>query len=117
MSDVPEPPTEPGADPTTGRPPTRDLSQAGPIVAGIGAAALAIACCAGPALLTAGALGGIGALLGSPWVIGAALAALVIAAAAVHHRRHSRSHSRRTSPGLTGHDNLGHDNLGHRDRS
>lgn len=110
MSQAPEPPTEPGADPTTGWPPARDRSQAGPIVAGLGAAVLAVACCAGPALLAAGALSGIGA---SPWVIGTVFVALVIAvAAAVHHRRHSGGHSRRTGRGLTGHDNLGH-----RDRS
>jgi hypothetical protein len=35
-------------------------------------AGLAVLCCAGPALLAAGVLGGLGAWLLSPWLIGAA---------------------------------------------
>ncbi|MES4829864.1 hypothetical protein ABVB25_22290 [Streptomyces anthocyanicus] len=55
--------------------------------AGIGAALLMIVCCAGPALIAAGALAGIGGFLGNPWVITAAVLLLVAAVTAVVLRR------------------------------
>ncbi|MEU0118654.1 hypothetical protein ABZ137_34490 [Streptomyces bobili] len=59
--------------------------------AGIGAALLMIACCAGPALMAAGAVAGIGGFLGNPWVIAAAVLVLAAAVtAAVRHRRGRR---------------------------
>jgi hypothetical protein len=62
---------------TTADRPTRGAVQAG---LGFGAVALMVLCCAGPALLAAGALGSLGAFLGKPLVI---LAGSVVAAAAV----------------------------------
>lgn len=49
------------------------------VLLGSGVAVFAVVCCAGPALIAAGAVGVIGGWLGSPWVIGAA-AALLLAA-------------------------------------
>jgi mercuric ion transport protein len=49
------------------------------LLLGSGVALFAVVCCAGPALIAAGALGVIGGWLGSPWVIGAAVALLVAA--------------------------------------
>ncbi len=71
---------------TTADRPTRGAAQAG---LGFGAVVLMLLCCAGPALLAAGALGSLGAFLGNPLVI---LAGSVVAAAAVIGvgRRHSR---------------------------
>lgn len=46
------------------------------VLFGVGAAVLAVVCCAGPALLAAGAVAAVGAWLASPWVIGAAVALL-----------------------------------------
>ncbi|OEV03124.1 hypothetical protein [Streptomyces oceani] len=77
--------------PTTDRPPRRDpeSSGTGMAAAGIGAAVLMIVCCAGPALIAAGALAGIGAFLGNPWVIAAAVVLLVATVTAVVRRRRS----------------------------
>nr|WP_179367770.1 hypothetical protein [Streptomyces albidoflavus] len=58
--------------------------------AGIGAALLMIACCAGPALIAAGALGTIGGFLGNPWVIAAAVLILAAAVTAAVRRRRGR---------------------------
>lgn len=50
-------------------------------------AGLAVLCCAGPALLAAGVLGGLGAWLLSPWLIGAAvLLALGVVGWRLRHR-------------------------------
>lgn len=76
--------------PATHRPPGRNQSEpsgAGMAAAGIGAALLMIACCAGPALLAAGALGAIGGFLGNPWVIAAAVLVLAAAVTTVVRRR------------------------------
>lgn len=45
----------------------------------IGAAALMIACCAGPVLIAGGALSGLGAALRNPWLLGIG-AAVILAA-------------------------------------
>ncbi|MDN5932013.1 hypothetical protein [Pseudonocardia sp.] len=51
-------------------------------------AGLAVLCCAGPALLTVGVLGGLGAWLINPWLIGAAaLLTLGVVGRRVRHRR------------------------------
>ncbi|WP_435057742.1 mercury transporter [Streptomyces sp. bgisy060] len=65
--------------PATQRPPRRDRASSGTgtATAGIGLVLLMIACCALPALIAAGALAGIGAALGNPWVI--AIAAFFLA--------------------------------------
>ncbi|MGW5214804.1 mercury transporter [Streptomyces sp. NPDC004051] len=70
--------------PITDRPPGHDKksSGTGTMAAGIGAAVLMVICCAGPALVAAGALAGIGGLLGNPWVIATAVVVLAAAAAA-----------------------------------
>lgn len=47
---------------------------------------LPILCCGLPLLIAGGALGGIGAVIGNPWVIGAA-AALVVGVVATRVRR------------------------------
>jgi hypothetical protein len=76
--------------PTNDQPPRRDQepSHAGMAAVGIGGAAvLMIVCCAGPALIAAGALAGIGGFLGNPWVIAAAAVVLVAAVTAVIRRR------------------------------
>lgn len=50
-------------------------------------AGLAVLCCAGPALLAAGVLGGLGAWLLNPWLIGAAvLLALGVVSWRLRHR-------------------------------
>lgn len=54
-----------------------------------GAVLLAVACCAGPALIAAGALGVAGGLLRSPAVLAIAALALVGAVLYVLHRRRS----------------------------
>jgi hypothetical protein len=65
----------------------QEPSGAGMAAAGIGAAVLVIACCAGPALVAAGVLGALGGFLGSPWVIAAAIVVLAAAVTAVIRRR------------------------------
>ncbi|MGH9176978.1 MAG: hypothetical protein ACRD0N_00285 [Acidimicrobiales bacterium] len=97
-----QPATPPPDRATTADRPTRGAAQAG---LGFGAVALMLLCCAGPALLAAGALGSLGAILGNPLVI---LAGSVVAAAAVigAGRRHSRGAACCTSKhdGRPGHD-------------
>ncbi|MFI6683203.1 hypothetical protein [Streptomyces sp. NPDC050485] len=57
----------------------------------VGAAVLAIACCAGPALIAAGALGVLGAVLANPFAIAAAvLLATTATAWALHRRQRAR---------------------------
>lgn len=59
----------------------------GPVLLGAAAVLAAVLCCAGPVLLTAGTLAGIGGALGNPWVIaptGALLAAALVALARRH---------------------------------
>ncbi len=75
--------------PTTDRPPGRDQESfgTGMVTAGIGAGLLMIVCCAGPVLIAAGALAGLGGFLGNPWVIAAAIVVLAAVASAVT-RRH-----------------------------
>lgn len=60
------------------------------MAAGIGAAVLTIACCAAPALIAAGALAGIGGVLGNLWVIAAAVPVLAGAVTAAVRRRTRR---------------------------
>lgn len=66
----------------------------------LGVAALAlltVLCCAGPALLTAGVLGAVGAWLASPWLIAGAVAVGLAATGWQLRRRVSRrSHSGRS---------------------
>ncbi|MFJ2582884.1 hypothetical protein [Kitasatospora aureofaciens] len=70
----------------------------GAVGAGIGLVLLMVLCCAGPALIASGALAGIGAWLGSPWVIAAAvLPALGAVALAVRRARHRAACCRPTS--------------------
>lgn len=94
--------------PATHRPPRRgsEPSGVGVAAAGIAAAFLVIVCCAGPALIAAGALGAIGGFLGNPWVIAAVLLVLAAAVtAAVRRRRAGRdaccppAGSTRSAPG------------------
>jgi len=56
-------------------------------VAVLGLLLLPLVCCALPVLIAAGALGGLGAALGSPWLIGTA-AILIVAGLARLVRRH-----------------------------
>lgn len=53
---------------------TPDQPGLGSLAWGAGAAVLMVACCAGSALIAAGALGAVGAWLAIPWVIGLAVA-------------------------------------------
>ncbi|WP_216207073.1 hypothetical protein [Amycolatopsis aidingensis] len=62
----------------------------------LGLGAVLVLCCAAPALIAAGALGALGAWLGNPWVIGAALAAAVVIWRI--HRRHRRGHTSTRDP-------------------
>ncbi|KKC05008.1 hypothetical protein [Mycobacterium nebraskense] len=57
-----------------------------PTLLGAAAVLLMALCCAGPVLIAAGALAGVGGLLGNPWVIGAGVALLVTAVAAFARR-------------------------------
>lgn len=57
---------------------------------GLGAFAalvLMVLCCAGPALVAAGALGAFGAWLGNSWVIGGAILTVLLLVSAVWQRR------------------------------
>lgn len=91
--------------PTTDRPTRRDQQRSGTgtAAAGIGAALLAIVCCAGPALIASGTLGALGAFLGNPWVIAAAvllLAGAVTAARAAAPAAHPPRAKVRTADDL-----------------
>lgn len=67
-------------------------SDTGHPLTGVGLALLVIACCAGPVLIAAGALGALGAWLASPWVIAAAVVLMIAAVtAAVRRRSHDDS--------------------------
>lgn len=48
------------------------------LLATVGVGALLILCCAAPALIAAGLLGGLGAWLDNPWVIAAAVVAALV---------------------------------------
>lgn len=64
------------------------------VLATFGVGVLLVLCCAAPALIAAGALGALGAWLRNPWMIGAALAAVLVVAWQVwtrHRRRHTSS--------------------------
>jgi mercuric ion transport protein len=63
------------------------------LLLGSGVALFAAVCCAGPALIAAGALSVIGGWLGNPWVLGAAVALLVAAVLWTVTRRHGTSDS------------------------
>ena len=56
---------------------------------GVGAAVLVIVCCAGPALVAAGALGALGGLLSNRWVIATAALVVIVAVMTVLVRRRS----------------------------
>jgi hypothetical protein len=79
----------PTTDRSTRRDPESSGTGTGMAAAGIGAAVLVIVCCAGPALIAAGVLAGIGGFLGNPWVIAAAVVVLVAAVTAVVRRLRS----------------------------
>ena len=66
------------------------------ILTTLGVGALAVLCCAGPALLAGGALSGLGGVLGNPWLI-AVGAVLVVAALGYPIARRTR---RRAASGL-----------------
>lgn len=57
---------------------------------GAGAGVLVVLCCAGPALIAAGALGAVGAWLANPWVIAIAVAIAATALVALLRRTSSR---------------------------
>lgn len=54
----------------------------------LGVVAVAVLCCAGPALLAGGTLAGLGGLLRSPWLIGVGALVVLASATAVLVRRH-----------------------------
>ncbi|GGM41265.1 hypothetical protein GCM10012275_10350 [Longimycelium tulufanense] len=72
------------------RPPDRRSVTVGLVVAG-----LMVACCALPALIAAGALGALGAVVGNPFLVGAAvvLAALAVGRALWRHHRQDRGNT------------------------
>ncbi|GAA3710704.1 hypothetical protein ABZ628_21715 [Streptomyces diastaticus] len=77
--------------PTSDRPPRREPDRPGMDAApGIGIVLLMIACCALPVLILSGALAGIGAWLGNPWVIAAAVVLAVAAVTVLVRRRAHR---------------------------
>lgn len=80
-NDRSDPPGQPGGSGPSG------------LLLGSGVALFAVVCCAGPALIAAGALGVIGGWLASPWVIGAAVALLVAAVVWTVTRRRGTSDS------------------------
>jgi hypothetical protein len=61
------------------------------LLAGLGAGALLIVCCAAPVLIVGGVLGVLGAWLLSPWVFGAAVALAMAGGIAWTRRRRRRS--------------------------
>lgn len=60
------------------------------VLAALGIGALLVVCCALPVLLAAGALGALGGMLGSPWLLAAAVA-LGLAAVTMAVSRHRRT--------------------------
>lgn len=65
------------------------------VPAGVAATAIAIICCAGPGLLLAGTLTGVGGLLASPILVSAGLIATISTlAVTIHRRRRGRDASR-----------------------
>jgi hypothetical protein len=66
-------------------------SGAGTVLAGVGATLLVVVCCAGPALVAAGALGVAGGVLRSPLVLGLAGLVLLAAVPIVLRRRRARA--------------------------
>ena len=52
-----------------------------------GGGLLVVLCCAAPALIAGGALAGIGGFFGNPWVVGAGIALLILAIAAMTLRK------------------------------
>lgn len=78
------------------RTPHRDHTPPGAgMAAGIGAALLVIACCAGPSLIAAGTLGAPGGIPGNPWVI-------TVAATSHETARRAASRSGSSSAGRLG---------------
>ncbi len=76
------------------RRPSRSGSERGSLLWGAGMVALAVVCCAGPALLASGLLALVGGALGSPVVLGSA--ALVLAGVIGYVlRRRARAHRAR----------------------
>lgn len=66
----------------------------------VGAAALLVICCAGPALIAGGVLAVLGGLLHSRWLIGAAVVMVLGTAGYLLRRRGRRNPpGRRTPPG------------------
>ena len=62
------------------------------VLSTLGIILLPILCCALPLLIVAGVLGGIGTVLGNPWVISGAVALLIgLLVWAWHRRRTSRN--------------------------
>lgn len=83
------------------QPASHDHTSPGPgVAAGIGAALLVVVCCAGPGLVAGGALGTLGGILGSPWVI--AVAAVLLTATAAVLLRHRRVDCTRRRSGQRG---------------
>lgn len=72
-------------DEPTGRDDTRST------LATVGLLLLPLACCGLPVLIAAGVLGGAGAMLGNPWVIGAAMLVAAGGAAWLLRRHTSKS--------------------------
>lgn len=74
----------------------RGPSRAG-VLATLGAVAVAVLCCAGPALLAGGALAGLGGLLRNPWLIGGGALVILAGAAARLIGRHRTAAGPRSS--------------------
>lgn len=60
------------------------------LVAALGVGVLLVICCTLPVLLAAGALGALGGVLGSPWLLAAA-GLLIVAAVVIVVARHRRA--------------------------
>lgn len=81
-------------------------------LATIGIVVLPVLCCGLPLLIASGALGGLGAVLGNPWVIGAAVA-LAVGTVAVLARR-SGGPARSGDSACCPPDHPTHDGIHHR---
>jgi hypothetical protein len=67
----------------------KDSAGLGGSLLGLGAVGAAVLCCAGPALISAGLLGGLGGVLGNPVILLAA-GALLVGALVITRARRSR---------------------------
>lgn len=68
----------------------KNSSELGITLTALGTGLLIVVCCAGPALIVGGTLGGLGGVLHNPWLIAAGMVGLLAAIAFAVHRQAPR---------------------------